>query len=210
MEFLRQLYEDIVWAICPPWRPCLDPGQLYQNVEDLVYSGGDVLLVLFAVAALLWWFIMERIWYFYGKRRDLMEGHSQRDLLEWHTQEALWIRQQWASEVRMHANRSFLAIKGLVQVCPLLGLLGTILGMVEVFEVLAITGSNSARALSSGIAHATLPTMAGLVIALSGYYFMTLFEHRAQYEQQYLRDHLLEGAFARDERARPDEDEAQK
>lgn len=203
MEFLRQLYEDVAWAICPPWRPCLDPEQLYQNVEDLVYSGGDVLLVLFVVAALLWWFILERVWHFYGKRRDLMEGHSEADLSAWHAHEALWVERQWASEVRMHATRGFLAIKGLIQICPLLGLLGTILGMVEVFEVLAITGSNSARALSSGIAHATLPTMAGLVIALSGYYFMTLFEHRARYEQQYLRTHLIEGAFARDTHRRP-------
>ena len=109
----------------------------------------------------------------------------------------MWLRQQWLSEARVNATKGFMIIKGLIQICPLLGLLGTITGMIEVFEVLAITGSNSARALSSGIAHATLPTLAGLVIALSGYYFVTLFEHRAQRENQALREHLVLPAHMR-------------
>ena len=39
------------------------------NVEGLIHDGGQVLLVLFGVAFLLWWFIIERAWYFYGPHR---------------------------------------------------------------------------------------------------------------------------------------------
>ena len=39
--------------------------------------------------------------------------------------------------------------------------------MVEVFDVMAVTGSGNARAMAAGISKATLPTMAGLVVALS-------------------------------------------
>ena len=61
-----------------------------------------------------------------------------------------------------------------------MGLLGTVTGMVEVFDVMAITGSGNARAMAAGISKATLPTMAGLVVALSGIAFITLLERKAE------------------------------
>ena len=48
------------------------------------------------------------------------------------------------------------------------GLLGTVTGMIEVFDVMAITGSGNARSMASGVSKATIPTMAGMVGALSG------------------------------------------
>ena len=59
-------------------------------------------------------------------------------------------------------------IKGLVALCPLLGLLGTVTGMIEVFDVMAYTGTGNPRAMASGVSKATLPTMTGLVISISG------------------------------------------
>ena len=49
-------------------------------------------------------------------------------------------------------------------------LLGTVYGMIEVFEVLAVLGTGNPRAMSTGVAKATIPTMAGMTIALSGYF----------------------------------------
>ncbi len=177
----------------------------YSNVEALLYTGGDVLLILFGVAFLLWWFIMERLWFFFGPSRHRRDTRNLSDKLElvlawearWSAHKALWVRQRWVSESHIRANHSMLAIKGLVQICPLLGLLGTITGMIEVFSTMSITGSNSARLLSDGISRATYPTFAGLVIALSGYYFITLFEHRARREEAALREHLLLPAHMR-------------
>ncbi len=59
----------------------------------------------------------------------------------------------------------------MVQICPLLGLLGTVVGMVSVFDVMAFEGSGNARAMAAGISKATIPTMAGMVGALVGLYF---------------------------------------
>ena len=42
-------------------------------------------------------------------------------------------------------------IKVLIALCPLMGLLGTVVGMVQVFDTLAITGTGSPRAMASGI-----------------------------------------------------------
>ena len=62
-------------------------------------------------------------------------------------------------------------VKTLVALCPLLGLLGTVTGMIEVFDVMAIAGSGNARAMAAGVSKATIPTMAGMVAAISGLYF---------------------------------------
>jgi biopolymer transport protein ExbB len=71
-------------------------------------------------------------------------------------------------------------IKTLVAAAPLLGLLGTVTGMVEVFDVMAITGSSNARAMAAGISKATLPTMAGMVTSLSGIFFIAQIESKTR------------------------------
>jgi biopolymer transport protein ExbB len=50
----------------------------------------------------------------------------------------------------------------------MLGLLGTVTGMIEVFDVMALAGSGNSRAMAAGVSKATIPTMAGMVAALSG------------------------------------------
>ena len=81
-------------------------------------------------------------------------------------------------------------IKALIAVCPLLGLLGTVTGMIAVFDVMSYSGSGNARALAAGVSMATVPTMAGMVAALSGVYFGTWLEHKSQVETETLADLL--------------------
>jgi biopolymer transport protein ExbB len=59
-------------------------------------------------------------------------------------------------------------VQSLTGVLPLLGLLGTVGGMIGAFDVLALFGSTNARGLSLGISQALLTTMAGLVTSLAG------------------------------------------
>ena len=81
-------------------------------------------------------------------------------------------------------------VKSLVAVCPLLGLLGTVTGMIEVFDVMAIAGSGNVRAMAAGVSKATIPTMAGMVAALSGLYFSVSMERFAQRETERVADLL--------------------
>ncbi len=63
----------------------------------------------------------------------------------------------------------FLAMIGvLVAVAPLLGLLGTVLGMIETFQVISVFGTGNASAMASGISIALITTEAGLLIAVPG------------------------------------------
>ena len=78
-----------------------------------------------------------------------------------------------------------------IELLPLLGLLGTVTGMVQVFDVMAIAGTSNARLMAGGVSAATIPTMAGLVAALSGVYLVTFLENKANAEIERAEDLLL-------------------
>nr|NIP17524.1 MotA/TolQ/ExbB proton channel family protein [Xanthomonadales bacterium]NIX12314.1 MotA/TolQ/ExbB proton channel family protein [Xanthomonadales bacterium] len=78
-----------------------------------------------------------------------------------------------------------------VALCPLLGLLGTVTGMIEVFDVMAISGTGNPRSMASGVSKATIPTMAGMVAALSGIAMSTYLQRKAGRERELLSDHLV-------------------
>ena len=81
-------------------------------------------------------------------------------------------------------------IKACVALCPLLGLLGTVTGMVEVFQVMAVNGTSNVRAMAAGVSKATVPTMAGMVAALSGLFFSFWLQRQYERERQLLGEHL--------------------
>ena len=63
-------------------------------------------------------------------------------------------------------HRATIAV--LAAVAPLLGLLGTVLGMIETFDVIALFGTGNSRALASGISVALITTQTGLLVAIPG------------------------------------------
>ena len=78
----------------------------------------------------------------------------------------------------------------MVALCPLLGLLGTVTGMIEVFNIMAVTGGGDAKSMAGGVSRATVPTMAGMVAALSGVFANTYVTRIAQREGEFLEDNL--------------------
>jgi biopolymer transport protein ExbB len=67
--------------------------------------------------------------------------------------------------------------------------LGTVTGMIEVFDVMA-GGSGNARGMAAGVSKATLPTMAGMVAAISGMIFSVQIQRYASDEAQRVEDSL--------------------
>jgi len=82
-------------------------------------------------------------------------------------------------------------IQTLVALCPLLGLMGTVTGMIQVFEVMAMSGTSNARAMAAGVSRATIPTMAGMVGALSGVFFVTILTRASKRYSASLEDSLM-------------------
>lgn len=68
----------------------------------------------------------------------------------------------------------------IVAAAPLLGLLGTVLGMIQVFEAVSVSGTVRGEQLSGGIAQALITTAAGLIIAIPLLFLHAYLEARAQ------------------------------
>ena len=76
---------------------------------------------------------------------------------------------------------SYLNILGTIaSVAPLLGLLGTVLGMIEVFAVITVSGVGQAGELAGGISQALVSTAAGLVVAIPTLMFYRYFQGRVE------------------------------
>ena len=162
------------------------------SIRDFIELGGDVLYAIAFTLFLMWTFILERLWYFYrvhpGQKRDMLEAWEMRaDTTSWYAKR---IREQMISETNVALKKNIGLIKALIAICPLLGLMGTVTGMVSVFDVMTYSGSGNARAMAAGVSKATVPTMAGMVAALSGVYFGTWLEHKAATETEELEDQL--------------------
>jgi biopolymer transport protein ExbB len=100
------------------------------------------------------------------------------------------IRQAYISRLTIRLTGSIPIIQALVALCPLLGLMGTVTGMIEVFDVMAISGGGNARSMASGVSKATIPTMAGMVGALSGVFASTWLVRTSKAERTHLEEAL--------------------
>lgn len=163
-------------------------------IDDLLaffHKGGFVLYIVFAIALVLWTLLIERYIYIsfeYKKQKKAVLEDIK----------SLNIKQKFKDEVKRYlvedSNFKLKSgldfIKTLIIVCPLVGLLGTVTGMIEVFDVMAITGSSNVKSMANGVSMATIPTMAGMVVALSGILFEKRLELSIKHHKQKLEFEL--------------------
>lgn len=165
----------------------------FDAIRDFLERGGTVLWVIFLTTLVLWTLIYERYVYLRSEfpeqvRAKVDEWCKRSDRQSWFAHR---IREMMISEVSLDLNKRIPLIKTLVAACPLLGLLGTVTGMIAVFDVMAATGTGNARLMASGISMATIPTMAGMVAALSGLYFGTQLEKKAKLAKERFSEQLV-------------------
>ncbi len=164
----------------------------FDSLHQFLNMGGTVLWVILMVSICLWSLIIERLIFF--KRTYPKQQHQWvlqwESCLEKNSEQTLFIREGIISEAKISMQKTVPVIKMLIALCPLLGLLGTVTGMIHVFDVMAVTGTGNARAMASGVSQATIPTMAGMVIAIAGLYFSKLIEQRVHDETHHLTDLL--------------------
>jgi len=166
----------------------------FAAIRSFFEAGGDVLWAIFAVTTLMWTFIVERLWFFsrvlpQRLEQMLQDWHSLTSMTRWQQRS---VRRQMISEISLEARRYLAVIKTLMAVLPLLGLLGTVTGMIQVFDVMALTGTGNARLMAGGVSAATIPTMSGLVAALSGLYLATHLEQQADHRVKQAADLLVQ------------------
>jgi biopolymer transport protein ExbB len=165
---------------------------LVKGVVHLVADGGPFVGWIFGSGVLLWTLVIERIWYF---TRVLPEQAAALQA-EWaaRTDHNSWcarqIRQRMISRLNVAMTTGFPVMQVLVPMSPLLGLIGTVTGMLEVFDSMALRGNADARSMASGVSMAMICTMTGLAVSITGLYPVHYFRTRAAHETELLADRL--------------------
>ena len=146
---------------------------MFYKLQHFIELGGDVVIVILVVLFLLWFLILERYYFIYVIyprliKKILFQWQQRSEHSSW---KAIHIRNMLIAEVKDKLSINVSTIKTLILLCPLLGLLGTVIGMIEVFNMLGNTNSSDPKIMAAGVSKSTIPTMVGLVVSLSCFYF---------------------------------------
>ena len=167
-------------------------SHLLQQAWNFLLAGGPVMWPLLLVSLWLWALILRKISWLMGIRAETFDlglaGACLRNgaeparfrspraaavglFLQSRTGSLARDLRLWQAAVR-HQNPLILKhlteINVLAAAAPLLGLLGTVSGMIDTFEVVQLYGTGNTHALAAGISEALITTQTGLLVAIPG------------------------------------------
>ena len=164
---------------------------IFVAIRTFMEAGGDVLYLIAGATFLMWAIVCERYMFIVSDHKKdvgmalaFWEGGAERT--SWQSR---MIRERLISEVNERLKANMGLIKTLIALLPLLGLLGTVTGMVQVVEAMTYSGGN-ARSMAAGVSAATIPTMSGMVATLSGVLANSFLTNRVDSESMFLEDAL--------------------
>jgi biopolymer transport protein ExbB len=184
----------------------------FLRLEDYFAAGGPVMVPLAAVSLVMWLLIADRALFFWRLNRQQMSApaaweHIQNgrrpDPARFRGAISVLVHRYLArrsndpllnrfilDEAVLGINRSldnYLAVIGVLAVmAPLMGLLGTVTGMIGTFQVLSLFGRGNAEALAGGISEALVTTQTGLLVAIPGMAMKGILERRALTLKQHI------------------------
>lgn len=186
------------------------------TILEYLAMGGWVMIPLIALSFLLMILVTERLLYLRKLQRDSINTDEMIELAE--KGRALDAAKAQSAGLRGHLLDRFLEAKtiygridesiiqevtkvfaadlkqnlrligGLTSAAPLLGLLGTVSGMITTFNVLTIFGTGNAKAMSGGISEALITTQFGLVVAILGLFANSVIQRWARGCEQLTRE----------------------
>ena len=163
------------------------------SVSDLIDEGGPFVIWIFLCGFVMWTLVIERYWFF----SRILPRQAQATMAAWRARAehrswcARQIRKAMISRLNVAMGANLLLLRVLVPLSPLLGLVGTVSGMLEVFDSMALRGSADARAMASGVSHAMICTLTGLAVSITGLYPVFYFQSRTRLETELLSDKLV-------------------
>ena len=164
----------------------------YMAIVNLVDGGGPFVFLIFISGVVMWTLVMERTWFFWKvlptvTQQSIDEWNKRSDHLSWCARQ---IRDAMISRLSVQMSTNLLLLRVLVPMAPLLGLVGTVSGMLEVFDSMALRGSADARTMATGVSHAMLCTMTGLAVSITGLLPVWYFTDKAKYRSELFADQL--------------------
>ena len=170
----------------------MDVQGLFYSITAFLDQGGAVLYAIACAAFVLWFLIFERLLYIRFRADQDLTALSEVWIEHLHNEDAARIRESLQSAFAHKLLFTLPLIQTLVRITPLLGLFGTVYGMIEIFDVIAQLGTGDARALADGISMATLPTMTGMAVAIVGLFLLRYVEACSNRKLTLLNDGLGE------------------
>jgi biopolymer transport protein ExbB len=164
-----------------------------SSLEELVELGGPFVVWIFLCGLALWTLVVERWWYF----ARVLPGETAHTLATWRARSdhrswcARQVRAAMISRLNAAMGANLPLLRVLVPLSPLLGLIGTVSGMLEVFDSMALRGSADARAMATGVSEAMICTLTGLAVSITGLYPVYYFQTRTRTETELLADRLV-------------------
>lgn len=163
------------------------PLHAFQMMREL---GGPVVDWIFISSVIMWAIVMERSWYFWKvlpqeSRNALTTWLARSDRTSWTAHQ---IRRAMISRLSGAMSANLQVLRVLVPMAPLLGLLGTVWGMLNVFDAMAARGSADARSMATGVSEAMICTLTGLAVSITGLYPVYYFRRRVRMETEVLAD----------------------
>jgi biopolymer transport protein ExbB len=174
-------------------------------LEECIRQGGPIMVPLLLVSLVMWLLIFERVIVLgrlYRRPMHLAEalalirqgkkvpaGGRQGvvgllvsqflGLRSGDTELDRFILDESVLTINHRLGASLTAIGVLAAIAPLLGLLGTVLGMIATFDVLSVFGTGNSKAMAGGISEALVTTQTGLLVAIPGLYMKHFLGRRA-------------------------------
>lgn len=147
-----------------------------EQIWLFIERGGELIYAIMLVVFLIWTFLSERLlyrWWVHPRRlaQATAEWSARTSRADWC---ALQVRNDLLTWLEMGLDAGLPMVRMLISICPLLGLLGTVTGMIEVFDVMVRIGAGSPKPMAAGISKAILSTVAGMVGAISGLLALSL------------------------------------
>jgi biopolymer transport protein ExbB len=185
--------------------------ELLARAQDYILAGGPVMWPLLAASLWMWSLILRKTFWLIPAKRETVDLGSALACLEGRRSPeksrgprgdalALFLEQRtgrkqadlrlWRAAVHRQYRKIWRHLTGmtvLAAVAPLLGLLGTVTGMIETFAVIQMYGTGNAQALASGISEALITTQTGLLVAILGLFAAYALRRQARGVQQRLQ-----------------------
>jgi biopolymer transport protein ExbB len=178
----------------------------YYVLHAYLVAGGVVMLPMLVISIVMWILIINRMFFFRRLNRKNMSReragrYIQEDQIpdpqdykgaiamlvtEFQARRTgsvtidRYILDETVMSVVSKLDDNLTIIGVLAKVSPLLGLLGTVTGMIATFDIISVFGAGNARAMAGGISEALITTQTGLMIAIPGLYAHNFLTRRAE------------------------------
>ncbi|MBU0994894.1 MAG: MotA/TolQ/ExbB proton channel family protein [Proteobacteria bacterium] len=174
------------------------------HVDEYIQAGGVVMIPILMISLVMWILIINRVMYLrklfyknmprrkageYVKANQMPDQQYQginaflvREFLARRCGDAevdSYILDETVMKLVAAMDRYLAVINVLSGVAPLLGLLGTVTGMMVTFDVITVFGTGNAKAMASGISEALITTQTGLLVSIPGLYMSGFLVKRA-------------------------------